>query len=289
MKGTNEYPKNTPIVLLSTEFSTYLENPQNDPSSKFTDISLLVNGTDYYHLECQMENDSNMTIRMVSYDMHFAMQHCRSKDEETNEMILHFPKSVVIYPDNNKNIPDKLICRIYFPDNSEHIYKIPTVRIQSYSLAEIREKHLILFLPYALLRLRPRLTSVKNPLTKEELTEFVNDIIFILDEAFCNGYITELQYNDYVNLFRFAADQIFRNYPILKKEVTHMTDSIIVLPSMIFKKQEAEIKEKDEMLNIKDELLNEKDDLLNEKEAQIDAMALKIKELEQRLAEKNFH
>lgn len=73
---------------------------------------------------------------------------------------MRFPRSAVIYPAKNKCIPEFLKCRIIFQDNSEHIYQIPTVRIQSYSLREIQEKHLTLFVPYLLLKFRPRL----NPL-----------------------------------------------------------------------------------------------------------------------------
>ncbi|MDE6744625.1 MAG: hypothetical protein K2J95_12155 [Lachnospiraceae bacterium] len=41
------------------------------------DIALLVGGTDYYHLECQMKNDHEMVIRMFAYDVHFAITHTR--------------------------------------------------------------------------------------------------------------------------------------------------------------------------------------------------------------------
>ena len=162
-----EYPKGTPIILLATESSTYQENPDAPPSSRLSDIALLVNGTDYYHLECQMHNDQDMVIRMVAYDLHFAMQHTAETEQEGNGVVMRFPRSVVIYPEKNRKIPESLHCRIIFQDGSEHFYQIPTVRIQSYSLEEIHEKHLNLFIPYVLLRLRPRLRDkIKNPLTR---------------------------------------------------------------------------------------------------------------------------
>ena len=162
-----EYPKGTPIILLGTESSTYQENTDAPPSSRLSDIALLVNGTDYYHLECQMHNDQDMVIRMVAYDLHFAMQHTAETEQEGNGVVMRFPRSVVIYPEKNRKIPESLHCRIIFQDGSEHFYQIPTVRIQSYSLEEIHEKHLNLFIPYVLLRLRPRLRDkIKNPLTR---------------------------------------------------------------------------------------------------------------------------
>lgn len=172
-----EYPKDTSIVLLGTETSSFQEDRDKPPGSTLMDIALLVAGTDYYHLECQMDNDSEMVIRMFAYDVRFAITHSKILDEGSGEVTLFFPHSLVIYPEENKAIPDHLKCRVVFQDGSEHIYKIPTVKIQTYSLKEIKEKHLILFIPYTILRLRPRLEAgrkqsstqkEKHSLTQEE-------------------------------------------------------------------------------------------------------------------------
>lgn len=160
-----EYPPGTAIQLLAAEHSTYLDDPGESPSSNLMDIALLVAGTDYYHIECQMHNDWQMVLRMVCYDLHFSLLHTASSESDTGEVTIRFPRSVVLYPDRNDALPDSLRCRILFPDQTEHIYQIPTVRIQTYSLDEIHKKHLNLFLPYTLLRLRPRLKHV-SPLTK---------------------------------------------------------------------------------------------------------------------------
>ena len=94
-----EYPKGTSIRLLSTEQSTYAEDPAQPPGSRLADIVLVVNGTDYYHIECQMRNDGSMVIRMVAYDLHVAMQHGVVQDGKTGEIIMKFPNSIVIYPE----------------------------------------------------------------------------------------------------------------------------------------------------------------------------------------------
>lgn len=173
-----EYPPGTPIRLLATEHSTYPDTPAKSPSSNLMDIALLVADTDYYHLECQMHNDTQMVLRMISYDLHFSLQHMVSPDSPAEEITLRFPRFIVIYPDSNNALPDSLRCRILFPDHSEYIYQVPTVKIQPYTLEQIRQKHLYLFLPYTLLRLKPKLKHV-TPLTKEKLTLFVKEIIVI--------------------------------------------------------------------------------------------------------------
>ena len=120
---------------------------------------------------------------------------------------------MVIYPEKNNAVPDHLRCRVVFQDNSEHIYKIPTVKIQDYSLKEIKEKHLILFIPYTILRLRPRIRAgLKYPLTLNELTEFVKEVILVLKEELSDGYLTEREYHNYVRLFQFAADRVLAKH-----------------------------------------------------------------------------
>jgi len=293
-----EYPPGTPIRLLSTEYSTYLENPDAPPGSKLADIALLVNDTDFYHIECQMKNDSEMVIRMISYDMHFAIQHNATRDNISGELIIRFPHSVVIYPDKNDSLPDKLRCKIIFQDNSEHIYEIPTLKVQSYTLQEIQEKHLMFFIPFVLLRLRPKLKT-KHSLTINELTGFVEEVILILQEELKNGNLTELQYHDYLNLFQDSANYILADCPTHRKEVARMTEPQIILPSMVDKKLRAEIArkeaelaginaeladrdaalaDKDAALADKDAALADKDAALADKDAQIAALTALLQE-----------
>ena len=237
-----EYSKDTSIVLLGSETSSFQDNDKEPPGSTLMDIALLVAGTDYYHLECQMKNDSEMVIRMFAYDVRFAITHSKTLDRDTGEIVLYFPRSVVIYPEQNSAIPDNLKCRVVFQDNSEHIYTVPTVKIQTYSLKEIKEKHLTLFIPYTILRLRPKLKAQqKHPLTRKELTEFVEEAILVLKEELADGYLTELEYHDYVRLFYFAVDRVLRQHSQLREEVHRMTEPLIKLPSMIVKELQAEI------------------------------------------------
>ncbi|MCM1047099.1 MAG: hypothetical protein NC433_01580 [Clostridiales bacterium] len=236
-----EYPKGTSIVLLKTETSTLWENSEEPPGSTFMDIALLVGGTDYYHLECQMENEHEMVIRMFAYDVHFAITHAKNIDGDTGEITLKFPHSVVIYPAKNSKIPDQLRCRILFQDNSEHIYQIPTVKIQSYSLEEIRDKHLTLFLPYTILRFR--IQKNRKKFTKKELTEHLEEVILILEEEVSAGNLTQLQCRDYIRLLRHAVKRIFAEHGELRREVDDMTERLIRLPSDEYR----EMKEKYEI------------------------------------------
>ena len=288
-----EYPKGTKITVLGSETTSFWENGTRPSSSTLMDIALLVNSTDYYHLECQMKNDKEMVIRMFAYDVRFAISHTKTVDENTGEITLYFPRSAVIYPEQNNALPEHLQCRVVFQDNSEHIYKIPTVRIQTYSLEEIRSKHLSLFIPYTILRLRPKLRpNIGQKLTEKELTEFVEEVILVLKKELSDGYLTEREFHDYVDLFRMAADRVLAKHPQMREEVDHMVGPIIKLPSMI----EDELREKltveykakyeAEYAERKAEIEEQKAEI-EEQKAEIEEQKAEIEEQKAELAEKD--
>ncbi len=272
------YPKGTSVQFLSTEQPVFPNNTEESFTSQFMDLSVLVAGTDYYHIECQMKNDHQMVIRMLSYDLHFAMQHCETEQDATGEMILRFPRSIVLYPEKNGKIPDRLRCRIIFQDDSEHTYQVPTVKMQDYSMEEIQRKHLILFLPYVLLRLRPQLES-HNRINKEELTSLVNSVIVILNEEVQSGNITELQQKDILELFNRASRKIFTHYPEYQREVSSMTELKIKTLSMQLAEQEeqlaaykAELADRDAAIADKDAELADKDATIASQHAELIAL-----------------
>ena len=78
-------------------------------------------------------------------------------------------------------------------------------------------------------------------MTKNELTAFVDKVMIILKDEVEQGYLTEQEYDDYVNLFRRAAENIFEKHPDFGREVDRMTKPMIELPSVLQKRLYAEI------------------------------------------------
>ena len=142
-------------------------------------------------------------------------------------------------------------------------------------MEEIQKKHLILFLPYVLLRLRPQLES-RNRINKEELTSLVNSVIVILNEEVQLGNITELQQKDILELFNRASKKIFTHYPEYQREVSSMTElKIKTLSMQLAEKDEqlatykAELADRDAALADKDAKLADKDAELADKDAEL--------------------
>lgn len=54
---------------------------------------------------------------------------------------MNFPYSAVLYLQDNKVTPDVLQCKIRFQDGSICDYSVPVLKVQSYSLEEIKENN----------------------------------------------------------------------------------------------------------------------------------------------------
>lgn len=141
---------------------------------------------DLYHFECQIEKDGQMVFRMLEYDIHIGLTHGKEVGEHRDglpESAIFFPKSAVLYLGDERNVPTYEACVIYFQDGTEHIYRIPVLKVQEYSLEKIGERHLDLLVPFLLVRFRrqvvrilekgERADAAARESLKKDLTEFL--------------------------------------------------------------------------------------------------------------------
>lgn len=281
-----KYPPKTSVRLLSTEYVT----PPKDEAHKFSvilnDITILVQEKDLYHIECQMNMDNEMIIRMIEYDFHVALQHGKTLDSN-GSYSLKFPNSVVMYPGINESVPDSLNCTVIFPDGFEHTYAVPVIKMQTYSLADIQQKHLTIFIPFMLIRFRKRLASKTSPIQQNELTRFTSGLIVSLEDEVRLGNITPTEFRDYVELIDFAAERIFHKATQYQKEVLNVTKSILRLPSDEIDELKFTISLNEQKLAEMNSALAEKDSALAEKDSALAEKDSTIAEKDNTIAEKN--
>ena len=225
------YSPGTPVEPLATEYSVERAKTK-EISSIRADITLVVNGKDIYHFECQIKNDGTMVLRMFEYDGHLALSYPSTMDDE---LVLRFPHSAVLYLQDNGSTPDQLHCQIQFQDGSTYEYTIPTLKVQSYSLEEIHEKHLCVLIPFLPLRFRKRMMrnredgTIRFQLEKEELTSFYQQLILILDTEVADGYLTENNRSAILSLLNKSMIRVFYRDEKLLKEVIDLTQPILEL------------------------------------------------------------
>ena len=306
------YEKNTSISPLATEFSVQRADTKEITSIR-ADIAVLVEKQDIYHFECEITNDGTMVIRMFEYDVHIALsypeQSERKEEDGTGkkEWRLRFPHSAVLYLQENGNIPDKLKCIIQFQDGGSYEYTVPVLKVQSYSLEEIRAKHLCVLIPFLPLRFRRKMQPERKQchVTKEELTSFYEQLILLLEEEVKGGYLSENNRNMIIDLLNKSLIRVFYRNEELLKEVVEMTEPILELEfekyvkiideqtkrlnekERIMNEKEQELSRKDEELRGKDEELRGKDEELRGKDEELRGKDEELREQEKALEEKD--
>ncbi|MCD7954515.1 MAG: hypothetical protein LUG93_01905 [Lachnospiraceae bacterium] len=115
-------------------------------------------------------------------------------------------------------------------------YAVPAIKVQSYTLQEIREKQLLLLIPFTPIRFRKRMTKNTRKeqnydldSAKLELTNFFHEIIMVLDEATLAGAICEVDRKDILALLRKAMIRVFHKDLFLLEVINHMTAPVLEL------------------------------------------------------------
>lgn len=187
------YEKEVTIEYLTVEYA--LDSVKKDGRKVFraiyTDIVLKVAGKDIYHLECQIYPNKEMKVRMYEYDNQIAMVHRERFMEQMKEEELVLPYSVILYLTHTKNTPNEEKLQVKLPNGDVWKYEIPVLKVQEYSLEEIKSKKLYFLIPLTVIRFYSKTTKKKREKVDCSLTQFLNECIIIVKEAVKNGHITE--------------------------------------------------------------------------------------------------
>ena len=232
------YDKGTEIYPLATEFSVdRIKEGTPQIASIRADITVIVAKKDIYHFECQIDNDGTMVIRMFEYDVNIALNYIT---ETEDGMELRFPHSAVLFLQDNGNIPDELVCKIKFQDGGIYQYRVPTIKVQTYTLEEIKEKHLCVLIPFLPLRFQKNMKAIqkqkedikRNKLVtkqKVELSSLYEQIMLLLEEEVANGYLSETNRKTIISLLGKSMIRVFYRNEELLREVITMTEPILEL------------------------------------------------------------
>ena len=278
-----EYPTDSRIEPLATEY-IIRDSGTGQMRQIFNDITFRIQ-KDIYHFECQLDEDGDMEIRMLEYDFHVALDYTQERKEGEQIRYIRFPKSAVLYLQNGKNTPGKLKCVICFPDGEMKEYTVPAVKVQSYSLEEIEERQLEMFIPFLPLRFRKRLrTKTKKP-TEEEVRNFFSEILLILNRAVLSEYFTENEIEDIIVLLNKVSRRVFQGHKELREVADKMTKSVIKFPREIVAEQKEEIRrlkeEKELEIKRRDEEISEKNEELVKRDEEIFRLRAELAEMKQ--------
>lgn len=146
---SREYPLGTEIVQFTDEHQT--------PRGTVIDDSVFRLGDKIYHIECQSTPDTKMVLRMIEYDFSIALERAVSAGAPFQ---MDFPESCVLFLRDTPSTPDALQMRVNLPDGGFFMYQTGVVKAQRFTSDEIFDKHLLLLMPYYLMRYERELEKI---------------------------------------------------------------------------------------------------------------------------------
>ncbi|MCM1254223.1 MAG: hypothetical protein NC321_15490 [Clostridium sp.] len=239
------YPENVQIRLITTEYVVRRIHKDGGSTlnSIFADIAVQIENRDIYHMECQMDKEKGMVLRMLEYDIHIGLVHGTETENKNigqsaftdNRHELIMPRSVILYLNDTDSMPAEETCLIRFADGTTHEYRVPVMNVQSYTTEMIEKKHLNMLIPFLPIRFRKYLNrkrdGIKQPpaeSVRKDLTKFIRECIMIIDREKENGTLTEMAGKEMIGLLDITCSYLLKNEPELKKEVHGVMRPIVM-------------------------------------------------------------
>ncbi len=248
------------------------------------DTIITINKSDSFHIEAQMYKDDNsIMLRMFDY----GYNHSKKRPEDIYDddgvrcgVRLKFPKQVVIYLDSSKHIPDSYIITLVVEGGKEFSYSVPTIKFQDADMSEVIRKHMIILLPFKLLKIRERFKKEYESYTEngdnerlkniaQELRDiYERDIIKTIEASFKNEEISRHDMEVLIKLTIRLFDHLYSKYSSLEEVDNMLYDQSLDLDIDRYmdriEELEEEMSKKDEAIAKKDKTIAEKDNMLAE-------------------------
>lgn len=242
-----DYPTDSSITYNWTEF-------EDDSLQKtLADTIITVNGIHSYHMEAQMENDTDIVFRVLDYGFRHAN---RTRSTQQEPYLLRFPEPKVIYLYSETQIPEKYTVRLLFENQGSFDYEVSTVNLLTTSIQEINERKLVILIPFQLLKLRKLLSKTRTPETIQQLQNLIeNDILGTIEKNLQLGNISAGDARLLMELTRRLLRHLYAGYAETE-EVCAMYDHSLDLE---MDKLLDRLAEKDEQLSEQRQQLSEKD------------------------------
>lgn len=204
--GTS-YPMDTAITQYRNEFYTL-------QGKKITDSNLKVSNT-RYHFEFQSTSDSHIHIRMLEYDTAVGMDNLIEADKKIH---IYYPYSCILYLRGTSSRKSPEIT-IHYSDGITVLYTPSSVYMQKYTLEEIFQKHLLLFLPFYIIRYEnDKLLLTDNPSQLQALLdEFTILIQTLYKEPMFENHKELFCYM--LNMIKRVTDYVFKDIEPVRKEL----------------------------------------------------------------------
>ena len=255
-----DYPTDSKITY------NWTEHENKDLKRTLADSILTINGRDSYHIEAQMTEDEEIVFRFIEYGFGHAFKN-RTFVDGGERMV--FPRPCILYLDEGKKdkLPDEYTLIMQFEDQGEFEYKVPLVKLQNMTVAELNEKKLIALLPFKLLKLRKKIENLRTEENLKELqTLVIDDIMNVIDTNVEAGNISSTEAFDLKALTTLLYMKIYSKYKELEDFTMRLYDQSLELPSDKYEKTVEELQDEVTQVRTENEQLKS---MINELQQQI--------------------
>lgn len=270
----------------------WTESVDDKLKKTIADTIITINRTDSFHIEAQMYKDDNsIMLRMFDY----GYNHSKKRPEDIYDddgircgVKLIFPKQIVIYLDSSKHIPDSYIITLVVEGGKQFSYSVPTIKFQDADMSEVIRKHMIILLPFKLLKIRERFKKEYESYTingdNERLKNIVQelrdiyerDIIKTIEASFKNEEISRHDMEVLIKLTIRLFDHLYSKYSSLEEVDNMLYDQSLDLDIDRYmdriEELEEEVSKNAELLAEKDNTIAKKNNTISEKDALIEQL-----------------
>ena len=148
--------------LFAEELSLLRNEFQTPNGKRYEDSRFLLDGMKY-HFECQSTPDGKISLRVVEYDFADTVSeaYAEVRQSKSRPYSLALSRSGVLWLRESKGQRQETVSLVG-PDLRTLKIKIPNIYVLSYSLDDILEKKLFLFLPFYMMRYEEQIGKQAN-------------------------------------------------------------------------------------------------------------------------------
>jgi hypothetical protein len=199
-----------------------------------------------------------MALRMFVYGFEIGREHRDLESaKKTRGFVIRFPQAKVFYWKPNSRTPNKLGLTLIFPDGTPHKYTAETYKPLEHSIAELQEKHMVLLLPFHLLKFHAAAERSRTAEERQKLAvamaELMKSLIAATKQSVRDKILTEEERTDVLDLMSRLQNDIYKDYTEIKETNMEIVNGEIVTVREQWEKQWETAKNK-EIVTVREQL-----------------------------------
>jgi hypothetical protein len=166
---------------------------------------------------------------MFRYDAAEALEHPLNEDGVET---VSFPQSLVIYLEPAAGAPDYELLRVRFADGFCYEYRTPVIKLTELSVEGLLERHMVIFAPLYILKLRKKTKRARTQKEREKLAAELRAIYREIGEALGRekeeGNLNEVDGDKVLGMTEVLHGEVYGEYNEFEEEGTDFSSLRVI-------------------------------------------------------------